>query len=163
MSEQRIKHIIGIFSITLWLITSIPVFKAEGMVWKHLLHSKESVFKTFSVDWPLYDLLNKTRSMVSEESVLYYFNSVGGEGGIYYSALLKYYLYPRKVVVVNPGDEVKMADILKSDYILFYMPHGFKATGVESAISSIPVARLIYKSDADAYQAIYGIEKTGIK
>lgn len=163
MSEQKIKHIIGIFSITLWLITSMPAFKAEGLVWKQIFSSKESAFKAFSVDWPLYDFLNKTCSMVSEESALYYFNSIGGEGGTKYSALLKYYLYPRKVVVVNPGDEVKMADILKSDYILFYMPHGFKATGVESAISNIPVARLIYKSDADAYQAIYGIEKTGIK
>ena len=163
MFGQRIKHILGIFLITLWLIGSTPVFIGEGMVWKHLLHSEENALKAFSVDWPLYDFLNKTRSIFSEESALYYFNSIGGEGGTYYSALLKYYLYPRKVIVVNPGDEVRMAYILKSDYILFYMPHGFETTEVESAISNIPVARLIYKSDTGAYQAIYGIEKTGIK
>lgn len=163
MSGQRIKHIIEVFLLTLWLAGSIPVFMAEGMVWKHLLHSEESELKAFPIDWPLYDLLNKTLSIVSEDSALYYFNSIGGAGGTYYSALLQYYLYPRKVVVVNPGNEVLMSDILKSNYILFYMPYGFKSTGVESAINTTPVARLIYKSEVGAYQAIYGIEKTGIK
>ena len=142
---------------------SVPVFKAEGMVWKVLLHSEENVQKAFSVDWPLYDLLNRTVSISSKQNVVYYFNSMIGVAGLYYVSVIQYYLYPRKVVVVNPGDEVKMSDILNSDYILFYMPHGFTTTGVESAISGIPEARLIYKSDAGAYQVIYSIKKKGIR
>ncbi|MBI5048064.1 MAG: hypothetical protein HZB54_03815 [Deltaproteobacteria bacterium] len=166
MFRRSVKYIIGIFLLSIWFVSNMSSFKAEGIVWGQIFFSKESIFKTFAVEYPLYDFLGKVVSLTPGNSAFYCFNPFGEEGGLYYlyyPVLVKYYLYPRKVIMVNQSEEVRIEELLKSNYILFYIPYNFPLAKIESTINSLPFAQRIYWSHNSAYQAIYSLQKNDMR
>jgi len=163
MVRHSIKYIMGILLVFLWLLANAPSFKAEGIVWKQIFFSKESIFKTFVVEYPLYNFLGKIVSFTPEGSAFYCFNPFGEDGSLnylYYPVLVKYYLYPRKVIMANQSEEVRIEELLKNNYILFFMPYDSPLVMIESTISRLSFAQRIYRSyDDGAYQALYRLQK----
>ncbi|MBI5560851.1 MAG: hypothetical protein HY883_06215 [Deltaproteobacteria bacterium] len=158
-------YIAGIFLLSIWLLGGMPAIKKEGIAMKQtpLLLNMSYDEKKMSTDGPIYNLARKAVDVIPADGTVYFFNPVAGGAGSYYSYKVKYYLYPRQVSVVDPGKEVKMEELGKGGYLMFYIPEGSLMPDIEHAVNNLPFSKKVYQNTdkSGGYQAIYAVGGEG--
>ncbi len=153
-SIDNFKKILWYLFLVLWFYFAASLLWAEAKFYSEGAtqdKSGETTEKAFS----------KVASLTPSESSICFFNPGTLTEGKYYRLRLNYFVYPRKVFSISPNSEVTMDKLLGCSHIVFYMPAGFTQTGLEQALSGMPMFTKLhhgtYGKGGKGYVGIYSV------
>lgn len=150
----------------LWLLGASGLFKAEYLSLKFLsvmlLNSSELESITLK---PIDRLSNKAETVIPAQSSVFFFNPypfTSPKGG-FYAGRLRYQLYPRKMVFVDPGQEFDVSTIKKGSFVIFLSPSEDPNTMERDLSMFIGLERLYSYEDSRGAQAVYRVSAEALR
>lgn len=163
-SFSKKELIIALILVPLWIAGYISAYRAEYAAINIIpdlfkMNSEEKALATGGAIYTLSQRINASLPLDPKVNTVYFFNPVEGGG---YSKRLKYYLYPRKMVEVEPGSQIRISEMNSGDLAVIFTPAGSPDTGAEAALSGVVTLERVHEStDGSGRQAIYRIIKEG--
>ncbi len=153
------EFILPAFLLLLWAAGSAGYLRAEVQGLRKIPELLNLSYgeKKYFFDGPIYILSSNAQRITPESSVIYLYNpAIDSQAASYFYLKTRYGLYPRKVS--DAGKEIDIGRIMKSDYLMFYIPRDTGAQG--SVMEKLPFLKKVFEyGDMDGYMAIYRVVK----
>ena len=125
MMKPALRSNLLLLLLPLFLFGALALLRAEwrGVKIAWLLNSGKVDVEASTLK-PVDRLALKTEELLPKDARAFFFNpfpSNGPKGG-FYEMRLRYQLYPRKLVVIDPGQEFDFKSIQRGDFVLFINP-----------------------------------------
>src|SRR3972149_11003786 len=160
MSES-LKSKLLLLLLPLFLFGALALLRAEwrGINVAWLLNSGKVDVEASTLE-PVDRLALKAEELLPRDAKAFFFNpfpSNGPKGG-FYEMRLRYQLYPRKFVVIDPGKEFDFRSILKGDYVLFINPAEEPYSMERDMRSAFGLVELYSRADRSGGVSLYRVE-----
>lgn len=144
----------------LWLLGASGLFKAEFISLKFI----KELFSSGAENGPLTlkpidRLANRAEAVIPAQARVFFFNPypfTSPKGG-FYAGRLRYQLYPRKMVFVDPGQEFDIQTIRKGSFVIFLSPSEDPNTMERDLSLFLGLERLYSYEDSRGGQAVYRV------
>ena len=125
--------LVGIPALVIWLVGALTLFEAEiaavGII-PEFLKAGSSERKAIA-GGPVYKFSLSAETLIPVEATVHLFTPP--DESDYYGGKLRYYLYPRKVLVSRP-EAPDTSGVSEGDYIILYLPEKFPHRTLESRL-----------------------------
>ncbi len=145
----------------LFLLGAISLLRAEwqGLNVAWLLKSGKVDVEASTMN-PFDRLALKAEELLPKDARAFLFNPFPSDSpkGGFYEMRLRYQLYPREFVVIDPGQEFDFRSIRKGDYVLFINPAEEPYSMEGKMRSSFGLFELYSRSDKSGVVSLYRVE-----
>lgn len=158
--SQALRSKLLLLLLPLFLLGAMHLLKAEreGVRIAWLLDSGKVDVEASTLK-PVDRLALKAEGLTPKDARIFFFNpfpSNGPKGG-FYEMRLRYQLYPRRLVVIDPGQEFDFNSIQRDDYVLFINPAEEPYSMERDMRSAFGLEELYSRTDDSGVSSLYRV------